>query len=188
MHLLKQDRATELSGILELRGDELVLDVGCGLGKLAIGIAKNLKTGRVVGIDIWDKKEIPGNSSEKAYENAAIEGVKDKVEFRYGNVLEIPFPDQTFDLVTCGSVLNNLRDEKEKVKALREIHRVLKPRGKFLLIEPLRNIRGLFLFTIFGFWKLLSRERWEKLLQDQGFDTVGYQYRDNMGWFICEKH
>jgi ubiquinone/menaquinone biosynthesis C-methylase UbiE len=78
-------------------------------------IAKNLKTGRVVGIDIWDKKEIPGNSPERAYENAEIEGVKDKVEFRYGNVLEIPFPGQTFDLVTCGSVLNNLSGEKEKL-------------------------------------------------------------------------
>jgi len=161
--------------------------VGCGLGKIAIGIAKSLKTGKVVGIDIWDKREIPGNSPERAYENAEIEGVKDKVEFRYGNVIEIPFPDETFDLVTCGSVLNNLRSEKEKVKALREIHRVLKPRGKFLLIEPLRNLRGMFLFTVFGFWKLLSKERWMKLLEEQGFSLISFSYQKGLGWFFALK-
>ncbi len=186
MLLLHQDRAAEFSDILELKGDELVLDAGCGLGKVAIGVAKNLKSGRVVGIDIWDRREIPGNSPEKAYENAEIEGVADRVEFRYGNVLAIPFPDETFDLVTCGSVLNNLSDE-EKVKALREMHRVLKPGGRFLLIEPLRNLRGLFLFTPFGFWKLLSRREWEKLLKEQGFAVVDYHCCDGMGFFVCEK-
>ncbi len=98
MRLLKQDRAAELSGILSLRGDELALDVGCGLGKLAIGVAKSLKSGRVVGIDIWDRKEIPGNSPEKAYENAEAEGVKDRVESDMATLLK--YPSQTKPLTS----------------------------------------------------------------------------------------
>ena len=88
--------------------------------------------------------------------------------------------------MTCGSVLNNLSDE-EKVSALKEIRRVLKPRGKFLLIEPLRNLRALFLFTLFGFWKLLSKQEWQRLLEEQGFAVVGYRHRHGMGFFCLRE-
>ena len=76
------------------------MDVGCGLGKMTIGVAKHLSTGKIIGIDIWSKVEIPGNSPEHAYANAQIEGVGGKVEFETGNVLSIPFPDNSFDVVT----------------------------------------------------------------------------------------
>jgi len=64
---------------------------------------------------------------------------------------------------------------------------VLKPGGKFLLIEPLKNLRGLLMFTAFGFWKLLSMQEWQRLLREQGFSVVEYQYREGLGWFIAEK-
>jgi len=62
---------------------------------------ERLQQGKVIGVDIWDKKELWSNSPEKAYVNAQIEGVKEKVEFKNGNVLELPFQGSTFDLVTC---------------------------------------------------------------------------------------
>jgi len=40
---------------------------------MTIGIAKVLENGKVIGIDIWNKTEIMGNSPERAYENARIE-------------------------------------------------------------------------------------------------------------------
>jgi len=186
MYLLKQDRAADVSDILKLEGNEYVLDVGCGLGKMTIGIAKHLKDGKIVGIDIWNKIEIPGSSPEKAYKNAEIEGVQEKVEFKYGNVLEIPFPDETFDLVTSSSVLNNLSGMDAKSKALDEIYRVLKPGGRFLLGEPLRNMRSFFLFTPFGIWQLLKKNDWIRLLE-KNFVIGEYHYRDGMGYFIAEQ-
>jgi arsenite methyltransferase len=173
--------------ILKIEGGEWVLDVGCGLGRISIEIAKRLKDGRVIGIDIWDKKELWTNSPEKAYANAEIEGVKEKVEFKYGNVLGIPFPDNTFDLVTSSSLLNNLRGNDLKLKALFEIHRVLKPGGRFFMLEPLRSLRMFFLFTPFAFWGLLKEADWVKLLNKVDFVNLKYHYQDGVGFFAVER-
>ena len=173
--------------ILKIEGNEYVLDVGCGLGRMSIAVAKRLKNGRVVGIDIWDKKMLWDNSSERTYINAEIEGVKEKVEFKYGNIFKIPFPDNTFDLVTCSSVLNNLRGNAKKLRALSEIYRVLKPGGRFLLIEPLRCLRMFFLFTPFAFWQLLTKEDWSRLLKRTGFESMKYQRKDGVAIFLLEK-
>jgi len=185
--LMNQHVASELPTIIEIRGDEKVLDVGCGLGKMTIGIAKVLKEGKVIGIDIWDKMEIMGNSPERAYQNARIEGVKDKVEFKYGNILDIPFIGNSFNLVTAQSVLNNLHGIMDKSKALTEIRRVLEPRGKFLALEPLRNLRGFLTFTPIAFWSLLTKDEWMKLLKKAEFINIRYTYENGLGIFSAEK-
>ena len=173
--------------LLELKGNEYVLDVGSGTGRTSVQIAKRLTTGRLVGIDIWDTMELSGNSPERAYKNAEIEGVKAKVDFKFGNVLEIPFNDDIFDIVTCSSVLNNLPGEKNRVKALKEIFRVLKPGGKCMLLEPLRNLRMFFAFTPFAFYQLGKSEHWEKYAKTAGFSKVRFHIEKGSGIFILEK-
>lgn len=185
--LLQRKREEDFPGILRLEGDEHVLDVGCGLGRMTIVVAKKLKEGKVVGIDIWDRKELWSNSPERAYANAELEGVRERVEFRYGSVLEIPFPDGTFDSVTCSSVLNNLSGRTPKSKALSEIYRVLKGGGKLLLLEPLRTLRMFFLFTPFAFWQLLNKDAWTRLLSKAGFVNLEFYYQDGVGLFLAEK-
>jgi len=154
---------------------------------MTIGVAKHLATGKVIGVDIWDKMEIPGNSPERAYENAKIEGVLDKVAFRTGNVLALPFPDDSFELVTSSSVINNLHGDAEKSKALAEIFRVLRPSGKLLMAEPLRNMRGFFTFSPFAFLELLPKDRWMTLLEKAKFSNLKYSYKSGMGMFLVEK-
>jgi ubiquinone/menaquinone biosynthesis C-methylase UbiE len=171
----------------ELKGNEYVLDVGTGTGRTAIQVAKRLTTGKLVGIDIWDTMELGGNSPERAYKNAEIEGVKEKVEFKFGNVLEIPFDDDVFDIVTCSSVLNNLPGEKNRGKALKEIYRVLKLKGKCMLLEPLRNFRMFCAFTPFAVFQLGKREDWENYARTAGFSNVSFSYIKGIGIFILEK-
>ena len=171
----------------ELKGNEYVLDVGTGTGRTAIQVAKRLTSGRLVGIDIWDTMELGGNSPERAYKNAEIEGVKEKVEFKFGNVLEIPFNDNVFDIVTCSSVLNNIPGEKNRVKALKEIFRVLKLKGKCMLLEPLRNLRMFCAFTPFAVFQLGKREDWENYAKTAGFSDVRFFDRKGIGIFILEK-
>src|SRR3954451_18095636 len=63
-----------LLDLISWRGDETVLDVGCGLGVMLIGAAKRLTTGTAAGIDIWQTKDLSGNHPDGTLENARREG------------------------------------------------------------------------------------------------------------------
>lgn len=186
LYMLNQSQPLDFTEVLKLQGNEKVLDVGCGLGKVTVGVAKQLTTGNVTGIDIWDTTEIPGNSPETAYKNAELEGVRNIVVFETGNVLDIPFEDNSFDLVTSSSVLNNLHGDEQKLDAMKEVYRVLKSGGTFFLLEPLRDLRGFFIFTPLAFWMLLPKNKWVALLEKANFVNLTYTYKGE-GYFIVEK-
>jgi SAM-dependent methyltransferase len=115
-------------------GDEKVLDVGCGPGLLLVGAAKRLVTGKAVGIDIWRRTVEASNSPETALKNAEIEGVLDKVAVEDGDARELKMDDGTFDVVLARAVLHHIKVETERMGALREMIRVLKPGGFLGLI------------------------------------------------------
>jgi SAM-dependent methyltransferase len=120
---------------LALKGDEKVLDVGCGRGLLAIGAAKRLKSGKVTGIDVWNPQELSGNSAEAAKENAKAEGVADRVRFDTGDARKLVYPDSFFDAVISANALHTLEDDRERERAVQEILRVLKPSGRLVIFD-----------------------------------------------------
>ena len=65
---------------LELRGDERLLDIGCGRGAVLLMAAQRLPRGRAVGVDIWSTKDQSGNAQQVTRLNAELEGVADRVE------------------------------------------------------------------------------------------------------------
>jgi ubiquinone/menaquinone biosynthesis C-methylase UbiE len=177
-------RIADFSG---LKGNENVLDVGCGTGRVSISLAKRLPKGKVTGIDIFEG--VSGKSPDTATKNAQAEGVADKVDFKYGNALKLPFEDKTFDLVTMGSVLHELHSDKDKDEALREVYRVLKPGGRFATVEILRNKKLALCVLVFALvWK--PKEYWERLIEKNGFrELAARSFRSliNMGLFIGQK-
>ncbi len=117
------------------RGDECVLDVGCGLGLFLIGAAKRLKTGRAVGIDLWQAEDLSGNTPAGTRNNATIEGVADRVEVHTGDARKLPFDDASFDVALSSMALHNIYNAGERQTAVREIARVLKPGGRVLILD-----------------------------------------------------
>src|SRR3954467_5245848 len=67
---------------LHLRGDEHVLDMGCGRGAILTAVATRLSSGRVTGIDLWSTRDQSGNAREVTLRNASLEGVEDRIEVR----------------------------------------------------------------------------------------------------------
>jgi arsenite methyltransferase len=131
-------KITECRQLLEQinwRGDEQILDVGCGRGLLLISSAKKLTTGKATGIDIWSAKDQSENSPEGALENARLLGVRDKIEIMMADMRAMPFADHSFDLVMSHWVVHNLESKADRDTSLAEMARVLKPGGMLLLVD-----------------------------------------------------
>jgi ubiquinone/menaquinone biosynthesis C-methylase UbiE len=102
-----------------MRGDERVLDMGCGRGAVLTAVARRLTTGRVTGADIWSRLDQSGNARDVALRNASLEGVSDRVAIETGDMRALPFPDATFDLVVSSLAIHNIRSNAER----RQVHR-----------------------------------------------------------------
>jgi arsenite methyltransferase len=131
--IAKIRRREDILDLVSWRGDEQVLDVGCGRGLMTIAAAKRLTTGRVIGIDIWDAKDQASTSSAITLNNAAIANVQNKVDIQTADARHLPFENQSFDVVVSHWVIHNIPDESGRRRALAEIARVLKPNGRLLL-------------------------------------------------------
>ncbi len=117
---------------IQWKGNETVLDVGCGQGLLLVGAAMRLISGKSYGIDSFISTTEYKFSREKALENAAIEGVKDRVDVQVADAQKLPFPDRSFDVVMSSLVLHHVQDFS---KALREMARVLRPGGIIVIAD-----------------------------------------------------
>jgi SAM-dependent methyltransferase len=125
----------EILDSIPWRGDETVLDIGCGRGLLLVGAARRLTTGKAVGVDIWLPKALTGNTAEAVLENAALEGVAERTEVREGDARKLPFPDHSFDIVLSNFVLHEMQTGPERKEMIREVARVLKPGGQVALVD-----------------------------------------------------
>ena len=126
---------------LELRGDERLLDMGCGRGAVLLMAAQRLPRGRAVGVDIWSTLDQSGNAEQVTRQNAALEGVAERVELHSADMRTLPFDDGSFDVVVSSLAIHNVPGAGERARALREAARVLKKGGK-LLIADIRYTRA----------------------------------------------
>lgn len=133
--IAKPKAVSRLLDELQLKGDERVLDLGCGRGLLLIEAAKRLPSGNACGVDLWLSKDQSGNRIETTRENARIEGVEDRIAIQTADLRSLPFPDETFDAVVSSLAIHNIPDAEGRNKALSEMLRVLKIGGRFSLID-----------------------------------------------------
>jgi len=112
----------------QLRSGSNVLEVAPGPGFFAIELAK-LGDFRITGLDI--SRTFVGIAQENA-RNAGV-----KIDFRFGNASSLPFPRDSFDFLYCAAAFKNF---SEPVKALDEMHRVLRPRGEALIADLRKDV------------------------------------------------
>lgn len=125
----------EITDDLGLRGDEQILDVGCGRGMAMLTVAGALTDGRATGIDLWRSQDQSGNDTAAAEANAAAVGVTDRVEFQTADMAELPFPDASFDVVVANVSIQNIKDRARRRTVIDEIVRVTKPGGRVRIAD-----------------------------------------------------
>ena len=119
---------------LRLRGDETLLDLGCGRGAVLLAAAKLLPNGRAIGVDIW-RADQTDNSQQNTLRNAELEGVADRVEVRTADITELPFDDNSVDVIVSSLVVHNIPSPEARSKAISEAARVLRPGGRLILAD-----------------------------------------------------
>lgn len=146
-----------------------VLDAGCGKGRFAKRIKDLYPSCEVHGIDISEEllKEIPESVIKKK-----------------GSLLNIPYPDQTFDVVFCVEALaHTLRKET----AVQELFRVLKTNGVLIIIDKNREKLGQLEITDFEQW--FDKNEMKQLLEKDGHDAgvkeINYDRYQADGLFLC---
>ena len=117
------------------RGDETVLDIGCGRGLVAIEAARRVPYGRVHGVDIWQAGDLSGNGPDGIRANAAVAGVGDRLAVETGDARDLPYPDASFDVVSSMTAIHNIGDTEGRHKAISEAWRVLRPGGQVLIFD-----------------------------------------------------
>jgi ubiquinone/menaquinone biosynthesis C-methylase UbiE len=117
----------------ELRPDDVLLDVGAGDGLIAFGALDRLgRDGRVILSDI--SRDLLDHARVLAEEA----GVAERCDFVLASADELPFEDESVDVVTTRSVLIYL-DREQKARAFREFHRVLRGGGRISIFEPINR-------------------------------------------------
>jgi len=184
----KGDSEVQGMDILSKIQSPTVLDIGCGTGRTAIKIAKSLpKGGYLNGIDIYNVNAISGNSLETVNRNAELEGVSNKTTFQYGSATEIPFEDNKFHIINLSSVLHEVHDYEDKERAMKEIRRVLKPKGILFIGEWNRYSWQLILYSGILCIVFQRHKYWDDLIRKQGFKIFKYENFGGYGLFTAQK-
>lgn len=117
----QQQAAFEILKETHFSGDESILDIGCGDGKITKELAKLVPKGAVLGVDLSEEQI----SFAKGYED-------DVLFFQVGNIEKLPFI-QSFHVITAFTCMQWVCNQKE---ALEAIYRSLKQGGKFFITMP----------------------------------------------------
>lgn len=125
---------SELLDELGLRGDEHLLDLGCGRGAVLLAAARLLPAGRAVGIDLW-RPDQTGNSPQATRRNAELEGVAGRVSVQTADMTRLPFADAEFDVVVSSVAIHNIPSRAGRDAALDEAVRVLRPGGRLVIVD-----------------------------------------------------
>lgn len=137
-HIRGVKATIELASLIKIKPEYKILDLGCGIGGSARFLVDNYRCD-VTGIDITE-----------GYCHAAIElskllKLEDKTEFRQADAVDLPFENESFDIVWSEHVQMNIEN---KQKFYEEICRVLKPDGKLIFYDVFTGMERKIIYPV----------------------------------------
>lgn len=159
-----------------------VLDVGCGTGVFAGRIREALPQAQVWGIDLVSDMLTKGADRWKRHADA--------VQAVQGDSEHLPFAEGTFDFVTCANSFHHYPNQE---RAVVEMHRVLKPGGRLMLVDGYRDAPwGWFIYDVCvagveGSVHHASSRRFRELFTSAGLSAIAQRvYRGPAPFLLTE--
>ena len=156
----------------QIKPGDVVVDLGSGAGNdCFVARAETGETGRVIGLDMTPPM------IDRARKNAKALGFTN-VEFVYGDIEDMPLPENLADVVVSNCVMNLVPDKR---KAFGETYRILKPGGHFSisdivlkgeLPEGLQRDAEMYVGCVSG---AIQKEEYLQLVQEAGFTNITVQ-------------
>ena len=128
-HIRGRAATIEVAALANIKPSDHILDVGCGLGGTARFLAEKYQC-KVIGIDLTEEYISVGNRLSE------LVGLSDRVQLFQGSALDIPYEDETFDIIWTEHVQMNIADKK---RFYTQLARVLKPGGHLLFHDVFRG-------------------------------------------------
>lgn len=157
-----------------LKKKDKILDLGCGSGRLAVALY-NCGYKNIVGVDLTPKMI-----------DLAIKGTKDKnIDFFVGDATKLKFPDESFDaIVFTHNGWSQIPTEANRLKALHEVYRVLKPNGVFIISAVVFRWNLFLILKWFKYYfsKLFRINIWENEFGDIMLYTYENYKKDWCRW------
>ncbi|MEI7981978.1 MAG: methyltransferase domain-containing protein [Bacteroidota bacterium] len=164
-------------------GSNRILDAGCGAGRTTIALSK-IYQGKITAIDLFNSDYIDGGGNTLLERNLKLEGISDRVEIVQGDITNTGFQEGTFDAVVSSYMIDHLGDQK--LNALKEINRILKPGGRLLMIVFTPNLTSFAILNILSFF-LTSGKQWKKLFEKTNFKLIDEGEVNGGSYFLIEK-
>lgn len=119
------------AGQIGLQAGSKALDLCCGTGDLTFALARYTPATEIVGLDISPAMIARAKEKQKRLEKKTP-SLAGRIQWKVADALQTGLPEETFDGITCAFGLRNIPD---RPAALREIHRLLRPGGRAVILE-----------------------------------------------------
>lgn len=127
-----------------------ILDLGCAYGRLSSEILKEFPKAHTFGVDV-----------SHHYISLYNESLNPRGKATVGDIRNLPFGDDSFDIVFMVTTLMYVIKKEDQERVMKEIFRILKPKGKFVVIE--RNPIGYALITLGGLVGKLRGKKFQEI-------------------------
>ena len=164
--------------------NDLILDIGCGAGRTTLALGKVMKNRRIVAFDRFDASYIEGGGRALLEQNLKIAGISDKADIVQGDATQLEFEDGKFDAAISTYALDHTG--KHKLAILKEVNRVLKPKGRFLLVVVVPSLSTFAVMNILCLI-LTSKRKWRELFKQSGFNIIDEGIINSGSYFLLEK-
>lgn len=161
-----------------------ILDAGCGAGRTSLALARAYPDAHIVALDRFDAAYITSGGERLLRRNIALAGVTSRVEPKTGDLLHLPFDDNALDAAVSAHAMDHLG--AGTARALSEIHRVLKPGGRFLLVVWAPSWAMFAISSVLCF-ALAPVSKWRRWVGDAGFRACDEGWFNGMWFVLLEK-